>query len=245
MSKDFEKCGRVDTDKKDKDNAFGLAEQLHRQYADADSSKSGNLIATVGALFAIFAGYGYVFMNYPCKADALTLFGATVLTVFVLFLLMNIAAFHGYALRRDQVIVYRIRKKYMKESGIFNFANNAESAYNPIRKIMNGEDILPDYYNILYITFSRLTYWVIGATTARFVYSLCVYRKCICCRKCICWCDHCLCDCCFSFGLCIITMIAAFAAIWKIHEIRKQKEKEYCGKLKKMLTKAEKAEAEK
>lgn len=233
MSKNSEKSLPLDTDKKDEDKAFELAAQLHRQYAEADSSKSGNLIATIGALFTIFAGYGYVFMNYPCEAGGLILFGATVLTVFVLFRLMKITAFHGYALRRDEVIVYRIRRKYMKESGIFNFANNTKGAYNPIRKIMNGKDILPDYYSILYSTFSHLIYLVIGATALRFASSCSA-----------CWNKDCICGCCKAFECCVAIIALAVAFVFVVISSDYIKCR-YCRKLQDMLTEAEKAEAEK
>lgn len=210
-----------------------MAAQLHRQYAEADSSKSGNLIATIGALFTIFAGYGYVFMNYPCEAGGLILFGATVLTVSVLFILMKITAFHGYALRRDQIIVFRIRRKYMKENGIFDFANNAESAYKPIRKIMKKKDIFPDYYKILFYAFGYLMCLVTCATAVRFASSCSA-----------CWNKDCICGCCKAF-VCCVAIIAFVVALVFVVIISDYIKCRYCRKLQDMLTEAEKAEAEK
>lgn len=193
------------TDGNKTDKAFELAKQLHQQYAEADNNKSSNLISAVGALFAVFTGYGYAFVHYSEESDLLILLGAAILAGAILFTLMKITAFHGYALRRDQIIIHRIRQVYEMPNEIYNPDGNTKGAYNPIRKIMNGDekDILPSYYRILYYTFSGMIYMILAATAIRIL--LCGKCAFFCCDS-GCHCCHC---CCRMFGLGIIILMVA------------------------------------
>lgn len=159
--------------------AFELAKQLHQQYAEADNNKSHNLIYTIASISVLFTGYGYVFSNCENNiSDIITLSLATALIIVILFFLMELTKFHGYSLRRDQVIIYHIRQKYMGEDNMKKFFGNG---YNPEKSITEG-DILPDHYRIMYNAFGILMFFVIAATISRIILIVSNCEKCCCCR---------------------------------------------------------------
>ena len=112
-------------------NDFELAKQLHEQFAKSDNSKNMYILTFIGSMSFVLIGFGYACWNYsPSDRMDVGFIGITMATVLVLSLLSIICIHFGYTMRRDQMVIYRIRKKYMKDSylDVFKFQ------YNPFGK---------------------------------------------------------------------------------------------------------------
>lgn len=125
--------------------AFELAKQLHQQYAELDSNRATYIVSFISALAIVFGGYGYVITHlYDMQNAMFILLISTLLCCSVLLLITCITLFQGYALRRDQLIVYRIRKKVFPEDLYENIFGNI--AYNPLK--CTKKDFIPNVYNM-------------------------------------------------------------------------------------------------
>jgi len=139
--------------KKYKKREAALEDQLHQQYAENDNNRSNIFITFIVGIIALFGFYGYVFVNTngreDCKFTLQVYLLMSFVTIGILFFLSLLSLFYGYALRRDQLIVYNIRRKrYNNEErmkGIFG------ELYNPFDKGFIG--FLPDFYNLFYFLF--------------------------------------------------------------------------------------------
>jgi hypothetical protein len=136
-------------------NEEELENQLHQQYAENDNSRSGVFTSFIIGIVALFGVYGYVFVNTSetkrdCwNFDVQEFLLMSFVTMGILFFLAILALYLGYALRRDQFVVNRIReKRYKKETKMKKIFGES---YKPSGKCPC--DFLPDYYNLFYMLF--------------------------------------------------------------------------------------------
>lgn len=112
-----------------KDYSFELAKQLHEQFAVNDNKRSNSIFAFIISLSIVLSGYGFACWNYE-PSRSIPFMGITLGTGIVLTLLALICIHFGYSVRRDQIIIYHIRKEYMKD----NYEKVFNNIYNPYGK---------------------------------------------------------------------------------------------------------------
>lgn len=103
-----------------------MEEQLHEQYAINNNANLSSIVALVVALIAVIGCYGYVFVHstlcFSCSFDVLynnstnlytldVLLLAYLASVVVLSVLSCLCIYQGIAQRKEQFIIYSIRKK--------------------------------------------------------------------------------------------------------------------------------------
>lgn len=128
------------SDNSDKEKAFVLEKQLHKQYATNAQANTGNFIAFLVAILAMFYAFGYVYVfntndfangndlfvekegeHIRFTMDVL-LFIASVSLLMLTFLIaycMNL----GWQQRRDHIVITRIRERRMSDEeriGVFD-----------------------------------------------------------------------------------------------------------------------------
>lgn len=138
---------------------FELEKQLHEQYAINANQSSSTFVTFTVALFALLGFYGYAYllvetMNHPfiSKIDFFILF---IIVEGILLFLSMIAAQLGYAQRRDQFIIDKIRKKSYTDGLTFT-TNEYEalfSGYNPQKSLRSLRKFLPGFYNLFFWLF--------------------------------------------------------------------------------------------
>lgn len=120
-----------------------LLRQLHEQYAINNNANLSTIVTLVVAVIAVIGCYGYVYVHttlyFSCDfgllvnddvfyMDALLLIYLA--SVFVLCILSCLCAYQGVAQRKEQFIIYSIRKEY-----IDNVNNNIfPKGYSPYGK---------------------------------------------------------------------------------------------------------------
>jgi hypothetical protein len=169
------------------DQDFELGKQLHEQYAINTNERTSSFVSFVGALLALFAGFGYVFVytvphfskNGILKEghDFLTIevfLLIALITAVILFFLSLVSLQLGFSSRRDHIIIHNIRKKYFSEEHRqFIFGNS----YNPDSKdIWN---FLPDYFNMFYWLFFVGIVAVIALTLLKYIVSISANNNCV------------------------------------------------------------------
>lgn len=195
-----------------------LLEQLHEQYAKTDNEKSHNLIYTIASIIAIFTGYGYIYYHHENDIKStVVLVVATALVIFILYYLMKITKFNGYSIRRDQVIIYNIRQRFLTEHDMHALFGKG---FNPVESIKKG-DILPDYYRLVYEALRILLAFTIVATIIRVVTGLSFCSKC-----CNCQGVHLL----FTLVFLLIVSFILCISVWPINMDK------YKEKLEKLIT---------
>ena len=121
------------------DNGIELLKQLHEQYATNDNDKSKKVIVFISNLSFVLIGYGYTIWNFDSN-KIVQLKAITIASCLVLTLLFFLSIHFGYTTRRDQFIIDRIRKTYLRE----DYDKLFKGQYNPKDKGMIG--FLVSYY---------------------------------------------------------------------------------------------------
>lgn len=143
----------IDNKMPNSDKQFELYKQLHEQFANNDNNKTNNVISFIAAIFVVFGGYGVSIIGEDCFVILLSTFASQSF----LLLLSILCLYFGYSTRRDQLIIFTIRKKYDVILPYKNpFCSDEE------RKIYN---FLPDYYNII---FYACLFFIIAITIISF-----------------------------------------------------------------------------
>jgi hypothetical protein len=136
-----------------KKNVEILENNLHQQYAENDNNRIGIFSSFIIGIVALFGFYGYVFVNtnnreywnFNMQEYLLMSF----ITIGILFFLAILALNFGYSLRRDHLVVYKIRKKrYNNETEMEEIFGKI---YNPLEK--NFINFMPDFYNLFFWLF--------------------------------------------------------------------------------------------
>ena len=142
-----------------------LENQLHRQHAENDNNRSNVLISFIVGIVALFGFYGYVFVgtgNQNFNKYGFTFLDfslMSILTAGILCFLAILTLHLGYSLRRDHLIVFRIRKKRFKKIGCNEIFGNS---YSPLNK--GWCDFLFDFYNLFFWLFVFMQIFVIATT---------------------------------------------------------------------------------
>jgi len=130
-----------------------LENDLHQQYAENDNNRIGVFTSFIIGIVALFGFYGYVFVNTNSREywnfNIQEYLLMSFITIGILFFLAILALYFGYSLRRDHLIVYKIRRKRynneIKMEGIFG------KLYCPLGKSFCS--FIPDFYNLFYCLF--------------------------------------------------------------------------------------------
>ncbi len=178
--------------------------QLHEQYAINNNANFGMFLSLLTACFVLFGALGYAFIsNYqPSNFDGIRVTPEHyhLLAMIVSGCLSFLAALVltlGYSHRRDQIVVYRIRKKYYSDSQYTEIFGR--DGFLPTGK--DCCNYIPDTYNLFYILFLLAQLFVLAS--------------------CACICENCCCCCCsfitivLQFLFIIITIISRFCMYCK------------------------------
>ena len=130
---------------------FELLKQLHQQYAENDAKKTETLIKFFMGITFVLTGYGLVY-SYPffhkgsmeSTSFYYLLQSITILVDIVFVFLSFLCVNFGYATRRDQIIIEKIRKDY-----ISNYGRIFGKLYSASGKSLFS--FIPNHYLILYI----------------------------------------------------------------------------------------------
>jgi len=153
----------------EKNREYELEDQLHEQYAVNDNSRNSVFISFIVGIIALFGFYGFVYVNtykreisseyrYESWNFNINIFLLmSFVTIGILFFLAILAIYLGYSLRRDQFIIYNIRKKRYK--GVTEKETKVRmkeifgGIYSPYNK--DCSDYLPNFYNLFYWLFFK------------------------------------------------------------------------------------------
>lgn len=183
-----------DKDKKELSNE--LLAQFHGQYAENYNSSASTLVAFLTAIAAAFAIFGYTFQQFITgqTATAFIIFKGGCVVVNILFTLIAIIAIElGWHSRRDQFIIYKIRRKKMLDS---EYREIFPDNYIPDGK--GFFSFIPGIFNI---------FWVVSVALM-----ICVIVVEIYCSCCYLYCCHFTADCCQCI-FCFVTVITALSRI--------------------------------
>ena len=139
-----------------KDNEVELENQLHQQFAENDNKRNSVFTSFIVGIIALFGFYGFVFVNTKNNGFSRECWNFTLpeyllmsfVTIGILFFLAIMALNIGYSLRRDQFIVFNIRKKRFTEKGMKEIFGKL---YSPFGKCYCN--FIPDFYNLFFRLF--------------------------------------------------------------------------------------------
>lgn len=126
-----------------------LLAQLHEQYAINNNAGMQSISSILVGLFAVFGGYGYVWLHVTDKTtntadfalDCGDLFFALIAVFVTLSIMSCICIYQGVSQRLEQFIVYKIREKFeLTQCGIF------PKSYTPFEK--KGLEIVQGLYGL-------------------------------------------------------------------------------------------------
>lgn len=133
---------------------------LHEQYAINNNEGVKSFIAFLTAILALFAAFGYIFVNtnyrmsngdvlLTCRGFAFEVYVAVALvTVVMLAFLAEISLSLGFSQRHNHIIIQRIREKhYDKDDYRAIFKNSYKANDKTVC------DFIPDIYHIFYCMF--------------------------------------------------------------------------------------------
>lgn len=142
-------------------NPNELELSFYKQFSENQNEHKNILTRLIGLLGAVVFGYGYILVGFSKdQFDNNDVFLALIITETLLLIGLNLVIDMGFSFRRDQLIVYRIRKKYEliaeneneDESKVFPYL------FNPLKKFQivdskiktNGFEpfLLPGFHNI-------------------------------------------------------------------------------------------------
>jgi len=117
------------------------------------------LIKLLALLGAVILGYGYVLFEINIsKQEPITVFFMLVFVEILLIIYFKIIYDSGFAFRRDQIVVYRILRKYdlikENENDSTDFKKVFIKHYNPLKKHQNYNGKLikkNDYKHVLFL----------------------------------------------------------------------------------------------
>lgn len=142
---------------------------LHEQYAANNNAGLSNLIALITSSIVIFGFYGYVFvystvkfttdLNYLyCHCTKLysldVLVFITMACLFVINVLIYICFFQGLKQRKEQFVIFALRKKYYQRNPIELSPKIYPETYHPFQK--SGLDIVQGLYGEMIKVFQWL-----------------------------------------------------------------------------------------
>jgi len=151
---------------------------LHSQFADNQNHHQSIFIQFLIALFALFAGYGYVYTHSTPDIDyyqtsltvidevkyfsLITLIITSTIVIGVLTLLNIIILNLGYGFRRDQHLNKIIRKKYLGEK-------EYEAVFGPLYDSDNKSscNYLPNFYSIFFWFILILQIFILISTCSK------------------------------------------------------------------------------
>ncbi|MBQ9436630.1 MAG: hypothetical protein IJU33_10970 [Bacteroidales bacterium] len=184
------------------DKQFELEKHLHEQYSSNSNAHLQIFLTFTATLFVLFGTFGIVFAKTsPLDTEGSLWFNIenflwlSVVVMGILCFLTCLSVFLGYAERRDQLQLFRIRDKYGLTT-VYSTPNNRCLAY-----------YLTGYYRLFFtaLLFSQIL--VIVASLYKISQFVC---KCDCC----CWryCDHGYCKCLYIMAfvvyfLCLVITI--------------------------------------
>jgi hypothetical protein len=138
-----------------------LITSFNEQFATNQNHAQVIFIQFLTAILAVLIGYGYVYANTNAsaflfgaykEADKLIsfsivhLFGAFIIAELILTMLATVILNTGYSFRRDQLVIYRIRLKYLKDGYEDIFG---KASFNPKNKTLS--DFLPEFTRSFFI----------------------------------------------------------------------------------------------
>lgn len=131
------------------------------QFSENQNQHKNILIKLIGLLGAVVFGYGYILFGFSKNQfDNADILMAWISMETLLLIGLNLIFDMGFAFRRDQLVVYRIRKKYGLIAQNENEDDNKVFPYlfNPLKKfkLINNKIktrdfepfLLPGFYNI-------------------------------------------------------------------------------------------------
>ena len=152
--------------------------QLHEQYSINNNSNLSSAMVLFVAMLAVVGAYGYVYIHsvnefsYDCISfvndkglyylDAVMI--AAIATILVLGIIIYLCISFGCRQRREQFIIYAIRKKYYKSDTIYNQIFPED--YKPTDK-KGIENVQSPYDKFIYCL-----RWVIGGIALSVIFSL-------------------------------------------------------------------------
>lgn len=161
--------------------------QLHEQYAINNNSNLSSAMVLFVAMLAVVGAYGYVYIHSVNEfSDDLVSFVndrglyyldavmiAAIATILVLGIIIYLCISFGCRQRREQFIIYAIRKKYYKSDTIYNQIFPKD--YKPTEK--KGIENVQSPYD----KFICILRWVVGGIALSillsFVSNLVIYRE--------------------------------------------------------------------
>jgi len=135
------------------DSEAMLENHLHQQYAENDNKRSSVFTSFIVGIIALFGFYGFVYVNTNKREwnfDIQEFLLMSFITIGILFFLAILALYYGYALRRDQFIINKIREERYKKNGT-DMKKIFGDLYSPFGK--KCRDFIPDFYNFFYWLF--------------------------------------------------------------------------------------------
>lgn len=130
------------TEKIDKEMQQEMELQLHEQYAINNNANLGSVVSLIITMLAVLGAYGYVYLHSSCDitdlghlcVDGQFSLTAVIITamavMFILYVMYRICLYQGVAQRKEQFIIYAIRKKY----GLEPDGTILPKSYHPFNK---------------------------------------------------------------------------------------------------------------
>ena len=131
-------------------DGFELLKQLHEQYSINDNDKSNRVVSFIGTTSFVLAGYGFAVWEFLTNKNILKdsdnlIYWISLAACLVLTLLAFLCVNFGYSSRRDQFIIYRIRKDILGKE----YDKYFRGQYDPCGK--NPLNFLVGYYFIIFL----------------------------------------------------------------------------------------------
>ncbi len=161
-------------------NIFELEKTLHEQYAININAHTSNFVSFLVGILAIFGSYGYVYVstcnefaneNVILNKDVFYLDALLYLSFVVngILAFMSILSLHlGYSIRRDHLIIQKIRDKYYQNEIVKkNIFGNIYKADNKFFK-----NFIPEYYNNFYYLFLFSQIFIVITIAIKFCHNI-------------------------------------------------------------------------
>lgn len=166
---DEKKCENPNYEK----HRFELLLSFHTQFAENQNHHHNVLFKLLYLFGVVIVGYGYILHGYPEKYDEMEAMVASIAAQFLLCIGLATTCNMAYGFRRDQLVNYKIRKKYgiiaekETDDNIFPFS------YNPIHTYFSADGLkknkigylnwMPEFYKIFSLVFLAFLFLVIIA----------------------------------------------------------------------------------
>ena len=110
--------------------------KFEEQFSENQNRQSDFLLKLLSLVGGVFFGYGYVMSRLGKEFELIDAYGILLFAVTILLSCMKLVYDLGFAMRRDQLVVFRIRRKYQL------IAESEED-------IQNGNKVFPYYFSPL------------------------------------------------------------------------------------------------